>query len=467
MWCHLVQQPFKSTCCRKLHFLPARVTSFQKRYITESKQKEWVHIGLNHLSPGVARISSIVMAKAQGSYVWDMDGTKYLDFSCGIAVTNTGHCHPKIVKAAQEQVAKLIHGQITVGFHEPMLILTKKLLTVVPSKLDRFIFSNSGAEAIENAVKLARHATKKPNVIVFSGSFHGRTLGTLSLTHSKTVYKEGFGPLMSGVVVTPFPYCFRCNVKRAVGNSDPTWCCGKYEHELEMLLKQQSSPKDTAAILVEPVQGEGGYIPPPKDFLPDLRRFCDKHNILLIFDEVQTGFGRTGKFFALEHYNVVPDILVIAKGLASGFPLSVVATRTDLAQSQPPGSVGGTFSGNAVCCAVASATIDVIKEENLLENTKRRGEELMMGLRQLAKENPHFHIADVRGIGLMVAVEFDLVPPGTASKVVSHCVNQGLLILTTGPLETVRIIPPLTVSQQEIQQGLKLFQAALQEVFPK
>jgi 4-aminobutyrate aminotransferase len=446
---------------------PSTSILLKRRYGTE-KGKEMADYGANHLSPGIGKISSVVMKKGQGSWIWDVDNNKYLDFTCGIAVTNTGHCHPKVVKAAQEQVGNLIHGQVNIGYHEPMLTLMQKLFTILPKKLDRLFFANSGAEAIENAIKLARHHTKRQNVIVFNGGFHGRTFGTMSLTTSKTIYRAGFGPLMAGVHTTPFPYCFRCKVKSAMNkHEDQHFCCGKYEEEIEHLLKMQTAPSETAAILVEPVQGEGGYVPAPKAFMKYLRDLCDKHGIMLIVDEVQTGFGRTGKFFAVEHYDIVPDIMVIAKGLASGFPLSAIASTSEIMKSTPPGSMGGTYAGNAVACAAASATIDVMKDEKLLDNTNARGKELTDGLKEIQKSHPEYQIVDVRGYGLMIGVEFDhhKVPYGTASKIIQHCVKNGMLLLSTGAFETLRFIPPLTVTKDEIQTGLNIFKTALKEAF--
>jgi 4-aminobutyrate aminotransferase len=308
-------------------------------------------MGKQHLARGVGRMADIVMKRGQGSWIWTADNRKLLDFTSGIAVTNLGHCHPRVVEAAQKQVATLVHAQVNIGYHAPMLELTDRLLPLMPKGLDSLFFATSGSEAVENAVKLARHATGKQNIMVMQGGYHGRTFGAMALTTSKTVYSAGFGPLMGGVKVVPFPYSLHGPIYNDEQMSQ--WCLD----QVKLALKQQSAPSDTAAILLEPVLGEGGYVVPPKSFLQGLRRICDEHDILLIADEVQSGFGRTGEYFAIDgHFGVVPDILVMAKGIANGFPISGLASRKELTDRQPPGSMGGTYAGNAVACAAAIAT---------------------------------------------------------------------------------------------------------------
>ncbi len=412
------------------------------------------------VSPVWPRYTPIVAERAQGACIYDRDGNRYLDFTCGIGVTNTGHCHPRVVQAVQEQAAKLLHGQINIVYHRPLLELVSELRTTVPETLDCFFFSNSGAEAVEGAVKLARHATGRPNIIVFQGSFHGRTAMTMALTTSKTIYRLHYQPLPAGVFVAPYPYAYRY---RWSPEETEAFCL----RELEFLLKTQTAPSETAAVLVEPVQGEGGYVVPPPGFLKGLRRICDEHGILLIADEVQSGFGRTGRWFAVEHFGVVPDILVMAKGLASGLPLSGIAARRELMERWIPGSHGGTYGGNAVACAAAVATIRVIREENLLENATRMGALLMDGLRSLQREFPV--IGDVRGLGLMVAAEFT-APDGSpatdlAKRVVKGCFQRRLLLLTCGPWDnTVRWIPPLIVTAGQMEEALAIFHDAVAEV---
>ena len=413
----------------------------------------------HHISPVWTRYTPIVAQRAEGAYVYDQDGTRYLDFTCGIGVTNTGHCHPEVVRAVQEQAARLLHGQANIIFHPPLLELAEELRTVVPKELDCFFFSNSGAEAVEGAVKLARHATGKPNVIVFQGSFHGRTALTMALTTSKTIYRVGYQPLPAGVFVAPYPYAYRYG-----------WSAEETEkfclQEVEFLLKTQTAPSETAAILIEPVLGEGGYVVPPPGFLKGLRHICDEHNMLLIADEVQSGFGRTGKWFAMEHFDVTPDIMTMAKGLASGLPLSGVAARRELMEKWIPGSHGGTYGGNAVACAAAAATVRVIREEGLLENATRMGAYLMERLRTLQVEFPV--IGDVRGLGVMIGTEFtdgDGSPATDLAKAVGQgCLKRGLLILICGSYgNTVRWIPPLTVTQKQIDKALATFKDALEE----
>ena len=413
----------------------------------------------NLISPVWTRLTPIVAERAEGAYVYDRDGTRYLDFTSGIGVTNTGHCHPKVVRAIQEQAAKLLHGQVNIIFHPPLLELAEELRTIVPQGLDCFFFSNSGAEAVEGAVKLARHATGRPNVIVFQGSFHGRTALTMALTTSKTIYRAGYQPLPAGGFVAPYPYAYRYGW---TPEETEAFCL----RELELLLKTQTAPSETAAILVEPVLGEGGYVVPTPSFLKGLRRICDEHDILLIADEIQSGFGRTGKWFAIEHFGVAPDILTMAKGLASGLPLSGIAARRELMERWIPGSHGGTYGGNAVACAAAVATIRAIREERLLENAQRMGALLMGQLQSLQEEFPV--IGDMRGLGLMIGAEFtdlDGTPAtGLAKAVAKGCLKRHLLLLTCGPWDnTVRWIPPLVVTQEQIEEALAIFKDALAE----
>src|SRR5512141_825658 len=319
-----------------------------------------------YMAPVWSRIFNFVAERAEGSYIYTDDGRKLLDFTCGIGVTNTGHCHPKVVEAIREQAGKFIHAQANIVIHKPMLQLVEEIRKIVPPSIDSFFFANSGAEALENAVKIAKVATGRPNVIVFNGSFHGRTHGTMALTTSKTVYRAGFAPLPAGVYVAPFPYAFRLGMTEEQASAYAL-------EQLEYLLASQTAPKETAAILIESVLGEGGYVVPPASFMKALREICNKHGIMLIFDEVQSGFGRTGKWFAMEHFHVVPDILTVAKGIASGLPLSGVFANMDLMKKWPTGSHGGTYGGNAVACAAGVATIQAMREEDMPANAAERG----------------------------------------------------------------------------------------------
>lgn len=419
-----------------------------------------INSSLQNISPIWPFYTPITATHGKGCIIYDEDGNEYLDFTCGIAVTNTGHCHPKVVEAIQKQAGLLIHGQVNIIRHQPLLDLIFELKTIVPQSIDSFFFSNSGAEAIEGAIKLARHATNRPNIIVFQGSFHGRTIGTMSLTTSKTIYRAGYQPLMPGVFVAPYPYTHRYG-----WNEEQTknWCL----QELEFLLDTQTAPQETAAILIETILGEGGYIVPPPGFLTGIRKICEKHGILLILDEIQSGFGRTGKWFAFEHFNIVPDIMTVAKGLASGMPLSGVFSSKEIMEKWIPGSHGGTYGGNAVCAAAAAATIRVMKEENLLLNAQQRGLQLMTGLRHIQEEYPC--ISDIRGRGLMVGSEMrdkNNQPDKKLTKDIIHrCLNKKLILLSCGPWDnTIRWIPPLIVSEEQIKEALAIFYTSLKEI---
>jgi len=413
-----------------------------------------------HLAPVWAHYTEIVAARGEGAYLHGSDGKRYLDFTCGIGVTNTGHCHPKVVAAIQEQAGRLLHGQINIVYHEPVLRLVETLLPEMPTGLDTFFFANSGAEAIEGAIKLARAATGREAVICFQGSFHGRTTGALALTNSKARYRMHAGALPGAALVTSYPYCVRCPRRGAHEG-----CCQQQLADLNELLATRAAPETIAAVLVEPVLGEGGYVVPPAWFLPALRSLCDRYGILLIADEVQTGFGRTGRMFAVEHTRTIPDLLIMAKGLGSGLPISAIAAPRAVMAHWTPGSHGGTYGANAVACAAAAATVRAIREEGLVENAATRGLQLMEGLRALQGEQPG--ILDVRGLGLMVAVEFarpDGSPDGARAKDILHrCVDDGLLVLTCGPYDqTLRLIPPLIVSREQIEDGLAILRRAIE-----
>lgn len=413
-----------------------------------------------YISPVWTHATDILVDRGEGVYLYDTQGRRYIDFTSGIAVTSTGHCHPRVVRAIQEQAARLIFGQINIVYHQPILDLIAELRPVVPGGLDSFFFSNSGAEAIEGAVKLAKHATGRPNVIVFQGSFHGRTHLTMAMTTSKTVYRKHYQPLVPGIFVAPYPYAYYYGWDQETTREFAL-------RELKKLLESQTTPDETACIVVEPVLGEGGYVVPPPGFLSALRQLCDEYGILLVADEVQSGFGRTGRFFAIEHEGIVPDILVMAKGIASGMPISGIVTRRELAEKWMVGSHGGTYGGgNPVACAAAAATTRVIKEERLAENAAARGVQLLDGLRRLQAD--FAVIGDVRGLGLMVASEFtqDGEPATEAAKAVAKAAAEGgLLLLTCGTYDNVvRWIPPLVVTEAQIEEALQIFAGALDRV---
>ena len=365
-------------------------------------------------------------------------------------MTSTGHCHPRVVAAAQEQVATLIHGQYTTVMHRPLLTLTERLGEVLPERLDSVFFSNSGSEAVEAALRLARHATGRPNVVVFHGSFHGRTIGAASMTTSGTKFRAGFSPIMGGVAVSPFPTAYRYGWDEQTATDFAL-------RELDYLLATVTAPAETAAFVVEPVLGEGGYVPANTAFMQGLRERADRHGILLVVDEVQTGWGRTGRFWGHDHFGVQPDILITAKGLASGFPLSAIAAPAELMAKAWPGSQGGTYGGNAVACAAAIATLDVIRDEELVDNARVVGAVLAGGLEKVAADTPG--IGDVRGLGLMLGSEF-VTPTGSPTpprrqRAQQKAAERGLLLLTCGPFgNVVRMIPPLVVTKEQVEDAL-------------
>ena len=410
------------------------------------------------LSPRLLQATPVTVDHGRGSHVYGTDGRRYLDFTAGIGVVSTGHCHPRVVAAAQEQVGSLIHGQYTTVMHRPLLELTERLGTVLPDGLDSLFFANSGSEAVEAALRLARQATGRPNVVVFHGGFHGRTVAAASMTTSGTRFSAGFSPLMAGVHVSPFPTAYRYGWDEAEATRFAL-------QELDYLLATVTSPQETAAFVVEPVLGEGGYIPGNTEFFQGLRERADRHGILLVMDEIQTGFGRTGRWFGHQHFAVHPDILTIAKGIASGFPLSGIAASSDLMGQAWPGSQGGTYGANAVACAAAVATLQVIEEEGLVANAAERGNELLTGARQLATEA----IGDVRGLGLIVGSEFTTADgrPDTARAQAAQqaAAARGLLMLTCGAhMNVVRMIPPLVITAEEIEEGLAIWAEVLAEV---
>lgn len=409
------------------------------------------------LSPLLKQATPVVVERALGSWIYGTDGETYLDFTTGIGVTSTGHCHPRVVEAAREQVGVIIHAQYTTVMHKPLIALTQKLGEVLPNGLDSVFYANSGSEAVEASIRLARMATGRPNIIAFHGGFHGRTVAAASLTTAGTKFRSGFSPIMGGVHIAPFPYAFRYGW-------DLDTAIDFALKELDYLLQTISSPADTAGFIIEPVLGDGGYLPTPPRFLEGLRERADKYGIVLILDEVQAGVGRTGKFWGYQHSSITPDVIITAKGLASGFPISAIAASTELMSKAWPGSQGGTYGGNAVAAAAAVATLAVVQEENLVENARVRGDELQLGLKALAEGNPL--LGDVRGLGLMQAIEFvtDAGEPNAtlAAAVQQAAIAQNLLLLTCGSAgNVVRVIPALTVSSEEIVTGLDRFGAAL------
>ena len=417
---------------------------------------------VKHLSPVWTHLTGIQPERAEGIYLYDSAGIQYVDFTSGIGVTNTGHCHPRIVKTIQGQSESLIFGQMNIVIPPVSVKLVERLNAITPELIDSFFLSNSGAEAVEASIKLARHATGKRGVIVFQGSFHGRTAQTMAMTTSKYIYRQDYQPLPSGIFVAPFPYSY------SYGWDDDTSVefCLK---ELDRLLHGQINPDEVAAMVIEPVLGEGGYVPAPPAFIQKLRQICTRHKILLIVDEIQSGFGRTGKMFAYEHAGIEPDVIVMAKGLGSGLPISCIGASRELMAKWKPGSHGGTYGGGSTLAAAAALeTINILQEELLAENSIKRGDQLQKSLKELQKEYPV--VGDVRGLGLMVATEFtanDKPDKETAKAIQKACLARHLLLLTCGTYENViRWIPPLIVTEQQIDQAVSLFREAIDEVVP-
>ncbi len=415
--------------------------------------------------PGVwSRYTDLVVDRGEGSWLVTVDGERYLDYSSGIGVTNTGHAHPRVVAAVQAQAAKLLHGQQNIVYHEPGLRLYERLRHVLPGDGWQAFLANSGAEAVEAAVKLARAATGRPAVVAFRGGFHGRSAQTMALTTSRVSIRGAFEPLPGSVYHTAYPYCYRASG----GPHDPSACTCDWEAQLELLFAQVVSPSKVAAIVVEPVLGEGGYVVPPAGFLPRLREIATRHRILLVADEVQTGFGRTGELFAVRHVGVVPDIMIVAKGIASGLPLGGIVARRELMDAWAPGAHGGTYGGNAVACAAANATLDVIEDERLVDNARERGRQLLDGLRAVRGRFPR--LGDVRGLGLMVALEFvdpdapdaRTPDPDLAHRVIAEALRRHVIVLSAGTWgQVVRLIPPLVTTSDEIDHALEVLTEAM------
>ena len=407
---------------------------------------------------------NLPVVRAKGIYLDGLDGKRYMDFMSSFGVVNVGHNHPNVIAAAREQMERQVHGAVGVTLHESVLRLAEKLPEILPGSMDMFFFGNSGSEAVEGTIKLARNTTKRPGIIAFTGSFHGRTLGAASITASKAVYRIGLEPFLSSVYFAPYadPY-------HTAHPDDPTQCVEEAISGLQTVLDRIIAPSQIATIIVEPIQGEGGYIVPPKEFLLRLREICDRHDILLTFDEVWTGFGRTGDWFAAQSFGVTPDLLAIGKSIASGFPLSAVCARSHLMSRWEPTVHGTTFGGNPVSCAAAVATIQTIREEKMLDNAKKNGEDLIQRLKALQKKYPF--IGNVRGVGLMVGMEFvlpgkDREPnPVAAKKVLNESLLRGLLLYPAGLRgHVIRFAPPLIVTKEQIDDATRILDAALASV---
>ncbi|BCU82846.1 aspartate aminotransferase family protein [Polycladomyces abyssicola] len=415
------------------------------------------------LAPSMAKDHpNLPVVKEEGCYYYGADGKRYLDFTSGIAVTNTGHRHPKVVQAIKDEADHLLHGPSGVIMYESILRLADELGKITPEGLNCFFFANSGTEAVEGAIKLAKYVTRRPYVVSFTGCFHGRSMGALSVSTSKSKYRKF---LQSNGLTYQIPYA---NTKECPPGEDPEeFCVRKLERDIKVLFHHQVTPEEVACMILEPVLGEGGYVVPPRAWIRKIREICDRHGILLIFDEVQTGFGRTGEWFAAQTFGVTPDIMAIAKGIASGLPLSATVASRKLMKKWPLGAHGTTFGGNPLACSAALATLEVIKEEKLIENCREMGRYAREKLESMKRNHPV--IGEVRSIGLMIGIE--IVHPQTGEpngegllNILNRCLQKGVLFYFCGNQgEVIRMIPPLTVTKQQIDEGLGMLDEALTE----
>ena len=409
------------------------------------------------IAKGYASGTATYVERAKGALVYDIEGREYIDFAGGIAVMNVGHSHPKVVAALQDQAAKFTHTCFMVLPYAPAVELAEKLCRCVPGAFDKAaLFINSGAEAVENAVKVARYATGRPAIICFENAFHGRTLLGMSLTSKVKPYKFGFGPFAPEIYRMPFAYCYRCPFGLTYPDCD-TACA---DH-LKTFFVSHVAPETTAAVIVEPIQGEGGFITPPPEYFSKLKRICDENGVLLIADEIQTGMGRTGRMFAMEHWGVSADLTTVAKSLAAGMPLSAVVGRKDLMDSVHPSGVGGTYGANPLCCRAALAVLDIFESENLLAKAAALGDKLR---RRLDAFQAAFEVVgEVRGLGPMLALELvedrvtKIPAPEAAKKLVSYCHERGLILLACGSFgNVIRVLMPLVITDEELERGLAI-----------
>jgi len=419
--------------------------------------KQWVERRARAVSRGIGMGAPVIAARAENSEIWDVEGNRYIDFGGGIAVVNTGHRHPLVMKRVYEQLEKLTHTCAMVMPYEPFIELCEKLNEVAPiSGEKKSALVTTGAEAVENAIKFARAYTGRSDVIAFQGGFHGRTLLGMALTGKVVPYKAKFGPMPPGIWHVPFP------VAHHGVSVDDTM------HAIEWLFKADVEPSRVAAIIIEPVQGEGGFYVAPKELMVRLRKLCDDHGILLIADEIQSGFGRTGKFFAMEHYDVEPDLMTAAKSLAGGFPLAAVVGRAKIMDAPDPGGIGGTYAGNPIACAAALGVFDAFKADNLLEKAGAQGKLIMERMTAIKAKGRGMPIGDIRGLGAMCAFEMVTEHGGSkpdaagAKALAAKCLDRGLLILTCGVYsDTVRLLTPLTASDALLKEGLDIIESAI------
>jgi 4-aminobutyrate aminotransferase/(S)-3-amino-2-methylpropionate transaminase len=435
---------------------------------TKTTSKALSELRAQIMPPGLSSVTSCYVASGKGALLWDVEGREYIDFAGGIAVMNVGHSHPKVVAAVKDQVEKLTHTCFMVLPYEPAITLAQKLNALVPGDFKKTtIFVNSGAEAVENAVKFARYHTKKTGIVAFENAFHGRTLLALSLTHKVKPYKFGFGPYAPEIYRIPSAYCYRCPFNLEYPNCEVA--CADY---LEEFLHTHLAPESCAAVIAEPIQGEGGFITPPPEYFPKLAKICKDNDILFIADEIQSGMGRTGKMFAIEHWNVEPDLVTIAKSLAAGMPLAAVTGREEVMASVHPWGVGGTYGGNPVCCRAALAVLDIFEEENLLQKAEALGDKLTDRCNAWAEQ---FEIiGEVRGLGPMMALELvkdrkTKEPAADEAKaLVELCLAKGLVVLSCGTLGNVmRLLMPLVIEDDQLEKGLSILEEGLKKLSKK
>ena len=431
----------------------------------KTASEDWIARDKKVVTPAIYRYTDIAFERGEGVFLYDFEGKRYYDFVAGIATMSVGHNHPRVVAAITEQAKKLLHGAAHVGYMQPYVEILEKLLSLAPAPLNqgKGLLTNSGSEAVETAIKLARAVTGRSMVLAFMDSFHGRPMGALSLTASSSGYRKHLAPLLSGVEHVPYPNCFRC----PFGHKNHTTedCCGQWRNFIQMTFEKLLHPDDVAAIIVEPIIGEGGYIVPPDDFLPALREICDKTGALLIADEVQTGMGRTGKWYGVEHWNVVPDIIALGKAIGGGLPLGATLARTDLMDAWWPAAHGSTFGGNPLACRAGLESVAIIEEENLLENATRVGDHIQARFKATQKELPI--IGDVRGKGLMVGVEL-VDQNGESLKVeqVKHIIKElgarGVVMTKCGQ-SALRIAPALSIPQEIADDAIDIILQVLRE----
>ena len=448
----------KRKCTEKTNKLDMRESAGMEDCNMESLYERCMKV----MPPVVKRATTMGVTKGEGCYLWSEDGRKILDFASGVAVCNLGHNHPKVVEAAEKQMKELIHGGHNVVYYESYVRLAERLVELTGGDTMVY-FSNSGAEANEGAIKLAKYVTKRPGIIAFRGSFHGRTLATTSLTSSSSAYRKNYEGLLPSVYFAEYPYLYRTPYEMKDGK-----CPKEYFEQFENIFHTLIDPSMVAAIMMEPVQGEGGYIVPDKEFVQYVREICDKYGILLIFDEVQSGMGRTGKLFAYEHFGVKPDILTSAKGIANGFPLSAVIGKKEIMEQWPAGAHGGTFGGNPVACAAANAVLDELTDGGMLDNTAKMGDYFKEKLFALQKKYPSV-IGDVRGLGLMLAMEMvhpDKTPDADITTAIrTKALEKGLLLLGCGTNHNiVRFIAPTIVTEKEIDIAINIIDECLKEL---